>query len=542
MARIARQFRKPWSLARQLLLLQVVLVGVLVSTGTVLAYLDATTATEDAAREEVTSVAETIADTPQVREALAGSGLIPLQPYAERVRADTGVDFITIMAPDGTRRTHPNPEQIGRQFLGNTAPALRGRSFTETYAGTLGPSMRAVVPVFDDQERIVGLVSVGITVRAISVELRERLLPLLATAGAVLIAGVLGTYLVSRRVSRHTEGRSPAELARMFSYYEAILHAVREGLVLVGKDGRVVLCNAAARELLAIQQEPDGTPVAELGLPAQLTASMLDPLPRHDEIHVTDTSVVVVNTAPVRATGDPMGNVVTLRNHTELQELTGELHSVKAVVESLRSQAHESANRLHTVVSLVELGRTDEAIEFATEELHLAQRLTDQVVEAVSEPVLAALLLGKVAQANERGVELRIAPESSVAEPVAGITARDLVTVLGNLLDNAIDAAAESTGRARVEVAVRIVSEELLVRVLDSGQGMSDEAMATAFERGWSTKQVSTDARGGGRGLGLALVGQVVRKHGGIVRAARVEQGTGTEFSVRLPLDREDPA
>lgn len=525
--------RYRWSLARQLLVLQLVMVGVLVTAGALLAYLEADRATEDSAREESKSVAVSVADSPNVRTAVGEDDPTrQLQPFAERVRADTGVDFVTIMAPDGTRYTHPNPAQIGGKFLGNRAVALRGEVFTETYTGTLGPSIRAVAPVFDG-DRVVALVSVGITVAAITAELNERLLPLLAVAAVVLASGAIGAWLLSSRLKKQTHGVAPAELARMFSYYEAILHAVREGLVLVDAEGRVGLCNDGARELLGLAEAPaEGTPVAELGLPAELAEALTSAEPRADEIHVTDDRVLVVNTSAVRAGNRAMGNVVTLRDHTELQSLSGELDTVRGFAESLRSQAHEAANRLHTVVSLVELGRTAEAVEFATAELAVAQQLTDRVVGAVSEPVLAAVLLGKSAEASERGVELELTADAAVDDPDLigehGIAARDAVTVLGNLIDNALDAAVQGGGRPpRVRVTVRGTAGELLLRVADNGVGVEDSDRL--FRRGWSTKS------GAGHGLGLALVGQVVRRYGGDVDVHNDDSG-GAVFTVRLPI------
>nr|WP_232376167.1 sensor histidine kinase [Amycolatopsis aidingensis] len=522
-----------WSLARQLLVLQAVLVAVLVAGGAVLAYVDARRASEDRAREEVTAVAATVADAPNVRAALrTGEPSRELQPFAERVRQDTGVDFITIMDPAGVRYTHPDPERIGGRFLGTTAPALRGRMFTETYTGTLGPSIRAVAPVTEDG-RVSALVAVGITVRAVSAELARRLPPLLLVACAVLGVGLLGSYLVSARLRRQTRGVAPAELSSMFEYYQAILRSVREGLVLVGRDGRVALCNHAARELLGLSGDPKGRPVGELGLSPELVSTLDATEPRTDEIHVTDTRVLLVNTAPVTAKDREMGNVVTLRDHTELQSLTGELDTVRGFAESLRSQAHESANRLHAVVSLVELGRIEEALVFATAELETAQQLTDRVMGAVSEPVLAALLLGKSADAAERGAELALTEDTALPDTETGFDSRDLVTILGNLIDNAIDAAIEDAGsrrgRPRVTVTVRMDPEALFLRVADTGPGVDQGTAREMFRRGWSTKPGGGAA---GRGLGLALVGQAVRRYGGTIE---VGGDAGAVFTVTLP-------
>ncbi|EHR62257.1 sensor histidine kinase [Saccharomonospora cyanea] len=525
---------RSWSVARQLLVLQLAVVSVLVLGATALAYLDAAAGVEKKATEEVVSVAVTLADSPDVRQSVR----LPdpssvLQPFAERVRADTGVDFITIMDRDRTRYTHPDPGRIGEPFIGNIEPALHGRPFTETYTGTLGPSVRAVAPVSVDGE-VRALVAVGITVEAISTELAQSLPPVLGVAAGVLLVGVVGSVAVSNRLRTQTRGVAPDELSRMFDYYEAILHSVREGLVLVDRDGRVGLYNDAAADLLGLAGDVRGAAVSELGLADALSRTLTAGEQVKDELHVTETRVLLVNTVPVRSRGRAMGNVVTLRDHTELQSLTGELDTVRGFAESLRAQAHESANRLHAVVSLVELGRTEQAVALATAELRTAQELTDRVLGAVSEPVLAALLLGKSSEAAERGVELVITDDTVLDDTSSTIDSRDLITVLGNLVDNAVDAAIETAAERAptVRVTVRVDDGELVLRVADSGPGVDPGISSRIFRRGWSTKSGGGDA---GRGLGLALVGQTVRRLDGTVTVGNTDEG-GAVFTVRVPL------
>ena len=248
---------------------------------------------------------------------------------------------------------------------------------------------------------------------------------------------------------------------------------------------------------------------------------------------------------PARWQGRELGSVVTLRDHTDLLALSGELDSVRGFAESLRSQAHEAANRLHTVITLIELGQTERALEFATEELREAQSLTDQLTEAVHEPVLAALLLGKAAEANERGVELILAEDLDI--PDAGLDGRDLVTIVGNLIDNAMDAAVASTGPRWVRFGAwgDPDTEELLLRVEDSGAGITSPDVARVFDRGWSTKPGRNDT--GGRGLGLALARQSAERHGGTIEVIASEAGehttgAGAVFLVRLPLPIPEPS
>ncbi len=534
---------RPRSLAGQLFAMQVVLVAALVAGCAVFAYVTDARQAEAAARRQATAAAAAVAASPAVAAAVRSDDpSARLQPYAEKVRRDTGVTFVTIMDTRGIRWTHPDPDQIGARYLGHIGPALRGRIFPETYTGTLGPSVRVVAPVRDTAAggRITALVSAGITVDTISAEVRRQLLALLGVALAALAAGGLAAYVINARLRRHTHGMNAAELSRMHDYHEAALHAVREGLLMLDGRRRIALINDGGRELLGLSGDAVGAYVSELDLPPPLTGALLATEPRVDELHLTAERLLVVNTSPV-SSGEQRGTVVTLRDHTELQALSGELDSVRGFAEALRSQAHEAANRLHAVVSLIELGRADEAVEFATAELELAQALTDQVVAAVAEPVLAALLLGKAAQASERGVDLVLAPDSRIDDGVLppGLPARDLVTILGNLLDNATDAAAEGVGSgaarsARVTVTARAADDELILRVADTGAGLGPAAADDIFRRGWSTKAP-------GRGLGLALVQQAVRRNAGTVAVATGKDG-GAEFTVRLPLTATSPA
>jgi two-component system CitB family sensor kinase len=516
---------RAWSLARQLFALQVVVVAVVVLAAGAASYLQARQSSQASTSARVLAVARSVAASPLVRSAL----LTPdpsaiLQPYTVKVGRDTVTDFVVVMTTKGIRYSHPKPELIGKRFSGHIDAAVAGGVVLETYGGSFGPSERAVVPVRADDGKVLALVSVGVTRAAVARELSHQV-PALLIAGivALLLAGG-GSALVARRLRRQTHGLGPDELGRMYEFYDAVLHAMREGLVLLDQDGRLQLTNDEARRLLDLPADWSGRRLDELGLPAPMTDALEGGCEVSDAIHLTATRVLVVNQAPARWEGRELGTVLTLRDHTDLQALTGELDSARGLAEALRSQAHEAANRLHSVISLIELGRTEQALTFATEELALAQQLTDLVVSAVDEPVLAALLLGKAAEANERGVTLEVDPASSVPESV--IPARDLVTVVGNLLDNAIDAAAGAPGPRRVGFSSWIddvtsgsgIASTLVLQVSDSGPGLDKDSVTRAFTRGWSTK---SDKRLIGHGLGLALVGQVTHRNRGTIEVSR---------------------
>ncbi|HWJ09231.1 MAG TPA: sensor histidine kinase [Nocardioides sp.] len=511
--------------ARQVLLLQVGTVLLLVVTGILMASYDARRDSRSRATQRAVAVAQTVADSPTVRAALRSSDpTATLQSWTEQVRSDTDTDFVVVMGLDRNRYTHPDPDKIGGRFAGDLGRAPDGEVFTQEYTGSLGPSVRSVVPV-EDGGRVVALVSVGITVSDINRGLKRDVGIVVLCGGLVLLAGMAGAWLLSRRLHRLTHGMGEQELARMYEYYSAVLHSVREGLLLLDGEGRVQLVNDEARRLLALPDDVLGTRIEDLDLAPALVAAATGRTAESDDLYLAGERILVVSSAPARWDGRDVGSVVTLRDHTELRSVTGELEVVRRLTESLRSQNHESANRLHTVVSLIEMGRTEDAVAFATEELQVAQLLTDRVVGAVEDPVVAALLLGKSAEAAEQGVELRVEGE---LPPGTGIAPRDLVTVLGNLVDNALDAVADADPR-HIEVHLSGDAHAVTVRVGDSGPGLDDTASARVLDRGWTTKAEP----GTGRGLGLALVGQVARRHAGTVAVGRSHLG-GAEFTVTL--------
>ncbi|WP_457110592.1 sensor histidine kinase [Marmoricola sp. URHA0025 HA25] len=512
--------------ARQILLLQVLVVLVVVVVAVGFATYEARHTTRVHARDQAVAVAESVADSPLVRAAFrTNEPCDALQPYAEAVRKDTDVDFVVVMRLDRTRCTHPDPNQIGGHFIGDLGDAPLGGIFTQEKTGTLGPSERAVVPVraSDTDDTVVALVSVGIKIDKIDSQLRRNLLGVGLAALAVLAVGVGGAWLISRRLRRQTHGMGEREITRMYEYYRAVLHAVREGLMLLDSEGRVQLVNDEARRLLGLPDEVVGRAITDLGLPPGLVAAAIGDTAEADDIYVAGEHVLVVSTSPASWDGREVGAVVTLRDRTELVDVTGELDVVRGLSESLRSQNHEAANRLHTVVSLIEMGRAGDAVAFATDELEAAQQLTDRVVASVEEPVLAALLLGKTAQASERGIELGVSGD--LREGAAPVEARDLVTVVGNLVDNAMDAVGGQEHR-RVEVHLEADDRQLKVVVGDSGPGVPVEDREHVLERGWSTKAT-------GSGIGLALVGQVARRSGGTVSVGSSPLG-GAEFIVTL--------
>jgi two-component system CitB family sensor kinase len=534
-------FIHDWSIARRLFVAQALFMLVLTVMVTTALFVDSRDRYYLQAQERMLSVSTAIAVNPLVLQAATSADpTAVLEPYAERVMAGADIDFITIMAPDRTRWTHPNPAEIGKPYIGSVDQALGGSPYTEITAGTLGPSVRAIVPVRDGNGTVRALVASGVTVTNVEVAVGGRLPAVVGIAVALLLGGALASWLLGRYLRRVTLGWGPERLGQLFAYYESVLHSVGDGLVLADTAGNLLMYNDRAAELLGIEAPVEGRPprpLTDLGLPAGVRELLGTGRAARDEVHLVGERLLVVSQEPARSPGGMgrrpkaarMGTVMTLQDHTDLLALGDELRSTRTLTDALRAQTHEHANRIHTLVSLLELGRTEQALQFATEDLELSQRLADEVINSVDEPVLSALLMGKVAQAHERGVELRVEVHS---EPdLRGIPAHDLVTILGNLIDNALDAAADGDDSRWVEVEIGEDQGNLLLEVADSGSGVSPDQSADVFRKGFSTKL----SDGGGRGIGLALVRQSVLRMGGTLTIGR---GKGAVFTVRLPAAR----
>ncbi|AMT95296.1 histidine kinase [Brevibacterium linens] len=526
--------RRGGTLARRLFLVQLVLIVIVCTALSVTSYVTTLNNIRDATGERVLSIAETLAHDPFVTESVTGDDpSARLQPYALTVIDTAEVDFVTIMDRDGIRYTHPDPDQLGKKYIGSTAKARAGQTETEEYVGTLGPSVRAIVPIKDAAGEVTAMVAVGVTLETLSVAQAASLPQIILVGLAALALGGLGSWLLARYLRRVTLGYGPEELRRLFAFYDSALHSLREGLILADDSGRLVLYNDEAASLLGLPTVEESTPIslAEVALPESVRDLLSTGRVAVDEIHFTADRVLVISQKQARQPRggrDEGGTVATLRDRTDIQELTGELATMTTLSEALRAQTHEHANRLHTVSTLIELGRVQEALDFAVKDEQESQRLTDSFVASLDEPFITALMIGKAAQANERGIELTVTATGEL--PPERLDARDLVTVAGNLLDNAFDAVADADEK-HVWADFVAADGELIITIADSGAGVAGEDIDALFHLGTSAKP---EAGGVGRhGFGLVLVRQAVSRLGGHID---VDSDGGAIFTVTLPL------
>lgn len=482
---------------------------------------------DDQAMRRALAIAQSTAAEPQMAGSLlttAPAPRGPVQSAAERIRRATGAEYVVVMDRHGVRWSHPDSGRVGKVVSTDPGEALAGEDVMEIDSGTLGRSARGKVPLREASGRIVGAVSVGIAYDSVRARLLAAIPGLFAYAGGALAVGALAAYLISRRLQRQTHDLGFSDIAALLAEREAMLHSIREGVVALDRTGRVRLLNDEAQRLLGIGPEASGRPLTEVLGAGRTTEVLAGEVAGEDLLTVRGSRVLLANRMP---TADG-GAVVTLRDRTELEHLGRELDSTRGLIDALRAQDHEHANRLHTLLGLLELELHEDAREFVTEVVGVHRATAEQVTEKVRDPLLAALLVGKATVAAERGVALLMAPGTLLPDRL--VDPRGLVTIVGNLVDNALDAAA-GTDDALIEVELRAEGRTVVLRVRDSGPGVPPALRASIFTEGWSTKELPAHGR---RGLGLALVRRLAERQGGRVAVDGADEG-GAEFTVVLP-------
>jgi two-component system CitB family sensor kinase len=517
------------TLASEILLLHLAIIMAALVVGVVASLWMAARHLDDEYGQRALSIAQSVAAVPGVGSALSGASPTgSVQPLAEAVRRSSGATFVVVMNRQGVRLSHPNPALVG-QTVTDVGPALDGKPWIGHDDDSLGPSVRAKAPVFDPKGGVIGVVSVGFREDLVQSALSNELPAVGITLGSALALAALGSFVLARRVKRKTFGLEPAEIGGLLEHREAILHGIREGTVAADLRGRITLVNDEARDLLGLDASCVGRHVDD-ALPGGRIRDMLHGgTAGIDEIVVNGERVLVANRMPVAARGGVIGYVVTLRDRTEIEGALRELDAVRGMSDALRAQAHEFSNRLHTLAGLIEMGRRDDALRLITEERTAQQELAETLSRQVDHPILSALLLSKSVVAAERGIDFRLTPETRVSGDLGD--ERSLVTIAGNLVDNAFDAvtALPATTPHRVELSMRIEGNTLAIDVRDSGPGIDPALGAAIFDEGVTSKS----ANGRQRGLGLALVRHAVQRRGGVIDV--VNDG-GAVFRVRLPI------
>jgi sensor histidine kinase regulating citrate/malate metabolism len=533
--------RRELTLAAQFLVLQLVVVAVLLTIVAGLSVRQSTASFTADRGSAMRSVAEYVANTELVRADLAamddeGGDLQAvrrrLAPYMDRALSLSGATDVYVVAPDGVVVAASEPSLAGTRAALGESDAMDGRGWSGDVEVDGDRTIAAHAPVLDDDGDLAGIAVAEQTYPSVWDRLTGATSNLALFLGLGALLGVAGTFVVSRFVKRRTRGLAATDIDNLADHREALLHSIREGVVAVDTDDRVTMMNDAARSTLGVVDVPVGRSVDELGLDPHVVSLLrgsTDADEVRDAVAVVGDSVVVFNRRAASSGGRGIGSVTTLRDRTELVSLQSQLSSNLSITDTLRAQTHEFDNQLHTISGLVQLGEYDEVTALVGSLTRQRAEVAAYVSQRLQDPALAALMIAKHAVAEERGVDLELDPGSSLPVLAADESA-DLTTVVGNLVDNAIDASAGSS-RPLVEVWIRVESSSVEVRVRDNGPGVPESLREEVFVRGFSTKPHVV----GGRGLGLALVRLICGQRGGRVTLDDAVGG-GAELRVTLPI------
>ncbi|WSQ13925.1 ATP-binding protein [Streptomyces sp. NBC_01231] len=533
------------TLAGEMLVLQlaIVVVVLLAVAAVSLAQSEATFNRVEGRR--VGALAEQLAATPLVRSQLVGrEPQEALAPLVNSTQTQSGVTSVTVADADGRIVSSTNPTALGdRMPLGEGAAEGRGWSGSLTLDASR--ELVAQVPVLgatkENLGQHLGTVMIGEADPTVWQRLSGASSYLLAYLGIASGLGLVGSWLLARRVKRQTLGLEPREIAGLAEHREAMLYGLAEGVISLDPQHRLTLVNDMGRRLLDLPEDCEGHSLADLGVEGRLRDVLVgdreDATGRRDEVVVRHGRVLVMNRMTVTKDGRPLGSVTTLRDRTELARLEREIGSFRSSSELLRAQAHEFANQLHTISGLIQIGEQDEVVRYIRALNQRRQSLDVTLSRRVRDTAVAALLMAKSSLAAERKVSLRIS-DSTALDRLAPKDAADVATVVGNLVDNAVDAASVAAAvgepddrEAWVEVELRQDASSVEIVVRDSGPGVAPELAREVFSHGFTTKA----AQEGERGIGLALTRLVCERHGGEITVTNTPDGA--MFTARMTVD-----
>jgi two-component system CitB family sensor kinase/two-component system sensor histidine kinase DcuS len=498
---------------------------------------------EDQIGKRALDIAQTVARDPLVaRSVTLGDPEGKVQSLVDPIRLATGAEYIVVCDRQGLRLSHPDSWKIGQRFVGgDEGPALEeGRSYVSSAVGTLGPSLRGFAPVFGDEGRVTGFVAVGYLLEDVHRTILQHQLQPRVFVFMMGLVGLLGAVLIAGRFKRAILGLEPREIASLYQERGAILETIREGVLAVDRHGEVRLANAAARRDLGLAQEGEedlvGQPASHL-IPQAPVAEVLEKGQAVlDREMVRNGVAFLVSVIPVIHQEQVMGVVASFRRKDELDRLTSELSQVREYSELLRAQSHEHSNQLHTVAGLIQIGAPQEALDLILNETRDYQDLISLLNAAVPHPLVSGLIIGKCHRASELKVQFVIDPESSLCDIPASVNQERLVTILGNLVDNALEAALVSGREPKmVRLSMTDLGHDLIIEVEDTGPGVPVDQVEHIFQRGVTAK------KGANHGVGLHLVRENLESLNGQVTVGESELG-GAMFTISIPKEGGVPS
>ncbi|MEW9668657.1 DcuS/MalK family sensor histidine kinase [Ammoniphilus sp. 3BR4] len=485
---------------------------------------------EEDQAEKATQIARIVARSPVIVEGLTGlrdEGEI--QRFANEIRETTGVQFIVVMDMHGIRKSHPDPSKVGKPFVGgDEAPVLSGHEHISIAKGTLGLSLRSFTPIVAADGQQVGAAAVGISLEKIERATSASLWTLFLGIGFGGMIGLIGAILLARKIKKILFGLEPSAIAKLLQERNAILHSTKEGILAVDQEAKISLVNDEAIRLFklaGITNDLIGTNVQDYLSGSSLIKVMETGQAELDQELTLEGMTLLVNTVPVHVDGKVVGAVATFRDKTEIKLLVEQLSGVQTYADALRAQAHEFMNKLHVILGMVEVKYYDRLADYIKQITHHHQNEIGFVMRKIKDPVLAGFVLGKLSYSREVDVKLKVTGDYW-PEPANGDITHDIITILGNLIDNAMDAV-QGCAEKEVQVNFQVKNNALTLEVKDTGLGIPDETKAEIYMKGFSTK-------GDNRGLGLFLIKESIKRLGGSLELES-QPGNGTTFKVTIP-------
>ena len=523
----------PATLAGQFLVLQLTVLLAVVAVASVVSVQQSDADFRETRGARMRAEAERLANIRPVRRPFLRGEVqqqrASLTSYTQQVRTNVQASGVYLADPDGVVLVSSDFAGRERRIDLDDSTVRQLHTWTGDVDDFGTRSIAAQVPIINRAGDLVGIAMVAEEYPTWRERARSVLPDLLTFAGLGLGLGAAASFLLSRLIRRRTRGLEPAAIAALADQREALLHSIREGVFSVADDGTITVLSDSARELIGLEGDVQGRRVDELDLDPAIRGLLADHAEIRDHVVVVGDRVLVVNRNPVHERGRRVASVTTLRDRTELLALQSELSARQSITNTLRAQTHEFHNQLHTISGLVQLGEYDEVSRLVGTLSRRRAEISDAVTAKVEDPAVAALLIAKTSLAAERGIELRMSADSDLPR-LDPESSTDVGTVLGNLVDNAVDASV-SVGGTSVEVDLRLDAATVRLAVADTGPGVPPDRVGEIFKRGWSSKAPTVE----GRGVGLALVQVVCERRGGAVSVRTGEDGSGAVFEAVLP-------
>lgn len=515
------------TIAGQFLIFQLVVIALVLAIVGVISVQQSTAQFGADQGSRMRSVAEYLANFPVVRDQIdEPRASQELAPSVERAVSLSGATTVTIADPDGVVIASSLPGSVGAHIDLGASRVHEGRGWTGDIDKDGVRHVAGHAPILANDGSLVGLSIAEAEYPSAWQRITNAAPDLVLFLGIGSLLGIAGSWLLARLIKRRTRGLEPAEIAALADNREALLHSIREGVIAVNNDGVITVVNGSATALLGLSDDAANRHVEGLDIGDQVKRVLLDPVDTRDSLLLVGERLIVLNRNRVTHGNRQVGTVTTLRDRTELIAMQSQVDAHQSITETLRAQTHEFANQLHTISGLVELEEYDEVSSLIGSLTRRRAEISDAITAVVEDPTVAALLIAKISLAAEAGVTIELVPGSGMRRSDREL-ASDTATVLGNLIDNAIDASSRVEERL-VRIRIANESDGVVLEVSDSGEGVPADISEAIFQRGFSTKPSVL----GGRGVGLALVHLVCTRRGGSVT---VHNDGGAVFRAVLP-------